>query len=308
MILRLILGLLCAFSLFAQTPLPPPPLAHIVLLGDPHLPGKRFEQKETILQTINHWDDVTMVVALGDLCEKTGSQEEYEIVKNYFSKLKHPLKVITGNHDFIYDDIPDSQGQLKHASKEIQQQKLDFFKKSFGLEQLYYSIEQSPYLLIFLSADDPKHLAQISKEQIAWLKKTLEENSKKPTIIFFHAPLERTLDNYHKWINTPDFVAQPLEDIKSIILQNPQAILWASGHTHTSFERSRLLSTEYTFYEQAIFNLHNSDLNKEEIVTRSLLLYPDRIVIKAYNHAQNRWIEDTEPFLMLNNIHWQRRP
>ena len=45
-----------------------------------------------------------MVVALGDLCSQTGTREEYETVKTYFSKLKHSLFPITGNHDFIYED------------------------------------------------------------------------------------------------------------------------------------------------------------------------------------------------------------
>ncbi len=308
MILRFILGLLCACSLFAKPNLDTTSaLSHIVLLGDPHIPGKNLDHKENVLATINQWEDVTMVVALGDLCEQTGTQEEYDEVKSYFSKIKHPLKVITGNHDFIYKDLRDSNGQLKHAPIQIQEQKLNLFKKTFGLEELYYSVDQDPYLLIFLSADSPNHLAEISDKQLSWLKKTLEENANKPTLIFFHAPLEGTLEPYHQWINTPNFVAQPMEAIKSLLIQNPQAILWASGHTHTSVERSHLLSTAITFYQNTIFNLHNSDLNKDEIVTHSLFLYPDRVVIRAYNHAKNQWIEDFKPFLMLNNIPWHKQ-
>ena len=301
MIRRLFLGFLLSCPLFgiAQNP----PLAHIVLLGDPHLPGKNFNKKEQMLETINQWDDVNMVVTLGDLCEKTGTKEEYSKAYNFFSNLKHPLKPITGNHDFIYEDNLDKNGNLNNAKEEIQKQKLELFKKTFSLKELYYTVEQDPYLLIFLSADDgKKYLAEISAEQLSWLKKTLEENRKKPTIIFFHAPLENTLNTYGKWINTPNFVAQPIEDVKNIILENSQVFLWASGHTHTSFERSSTLPKEISTYKNTIFNLHNSDLNKNEIVTHSLFLYNDKVIIKAYNHTQNKWIEAFERSLSLENL------
>lgn len=300
MIRWLILGLLLTCSLFATTQTPP--LAHIVLLGDPHLPGKNVEKKEQMLQTINQWNDVSMVVALGDLCEKTGTQEEYAYVKAFFSHLKHPLKPITGNHDFIYKDALDDEGNLKHASHKIQQKKLELFQQTFSLEKLYYSIQQEPYLLIFLSANEPKHLAQISEEELLWFKTTLQENAHKPTIVFFHAPLENTLETYRDWVNTPNFVAQPAEEIKNIILENPQAFLWVSGHTHTSFERSSALPNEISTYKNTIFNLHNSDLNKDEIVTHSLFLYNDKVIIKAYNHSQHKWIENFERSLSLENL------
>ena len=40
---------------------------HLVILGDPHLPGRNIEQKEQVLAKINSWDDVEMVVAIGDM-------------------------------------------------------------------------------------------------------------------------------------------------------------------------------------------------------------------------------------------------
>ena len=73
-------------SLFAQTP-----YTHIVLLGDPHIPGKNSALKEEVIQTINNWKDVDMVIALGDLCEDRGTKEEYAFVKAYFSKLTKPF-------------------------------------------------------------------------------------------------------------------------------------------------------------------------------------------------------------------------
>ncbi len=283
--LKLFLTLFYACSLYAAQ--------HIVLLGDPHLPGKALEKKERVLETLNQWSDVEMVVALGDLCSQTGTKEEYESVKNYFSKLKHPLYPISGNHDFIYEDALDENKKLKHASLEIQMQKLETFKETLNLPSLYYSLEKEPYLLIFLSADSPKHLAQLSKEQLKWFENLLKNHPTKPTIVFFHAPLDATLDTYKHWVNTPNFVAQPVEKLKFIITQNPQLFLWVSGHTHTSpLEPS--FASPINLYENRITNIHNTDMNKETIWTNSLFLHHDKVVIKTYNHTQNHWEDSLE--------------
>jgi hypothetical protein len=50
---------------------------HLVVLGDPHLPGKNIEAKERVIQNIISWDDVDMVIAVGDICEDRGTVEEY---------------------------------------------------------------------------------------------------------------------------------------------------------------------------------------------------------------------------------------
>jgi predicted phosphodiesterase len=42
--------------------------ARIVLLGDPHLPGRLLEKKRQLIADINSWPDVSLVVALGDIC------------------------------------------------------------------------------------------------------------------------------------------------------------------------------------------------------------------------------------------------
>lgn len=234
MLKQLLFGLLTALSLYGGT--------HIVVLGDPHLAGKHPQMKEEVLEHINQWKDVDMVVAMGDLCSKTGTVEEYTYVKTYFSKLKKPLSVITGNHDFIYMDELDSNDKLQHASKEIQEAKLKRFQTTFNLPKLYYSMVKESYLLLFLSADDPNHLAELSKEQLAWLEQELQSHPKMPTIVFFHAPLENTLETYNRWVNTPNFVAQPKKKIHELLQANPQLFLWVSGHTNTSAKEASFAS------------------------------------------------------------------
>lgn len=267
------------------------PLHHIVVLGDPHIPGKRMESKEAVLQTINQWKDVSSVVAIGDVCSQTGTREEYEMVKAYFAKLSHPLYPITGNHDFIYEDALDHNGKLKHASIEIQKEKLEMFQKTFGLSQRYYTVVNEPYRLIFLSADTPKYLSGLSDEQLQWFNNELTSHSQTPTVVFFHAPLKDTLETYKHWVNTPSFIAQPSEKIKAILEKNPHVFLWVSGHTHTSPQEASFASP-INRYENQLTNIHNTDMNKETIWTNSLLLYPDKIVVKTYNHTTQTWLEE----------------
>lgn len=283
--LKYFLGLLTALSLYSAS-------THIVILGDPHLPGKHPQMKEEVLEHINQWKDVAMVVAIGDLCSQTGTMEEYAYVKAYFSKLTKSLHVITGNHDFIYTDELDENQKFKHASLEIQEAKLKRFQTTFGLSKLYYSVEQAPYLLLFLSADDPTYLSKLSDEQFAWFENELRNHPKTPTIVFFHAPLNNTLESYKHWVNTPNFIAQPTEKIQTLLQANSQLFLWVSGHTHTPATEPSFASSINQYGH--VTNIHNSDMNKDVIWTNSLFLEENFVSIKTYDHSQQKWLNALE--------------
>jgi hypothetical protein len=78
------------------------PYHHLLILGDPHLPGKYMQAKENVIRKINSWDDVDMVIAVGDICEDRGTDEEYAAVKIFFEKLNKPLRL--RRHDVIYSN------------------------------------------------------------------------------------------------------------------------------------------------------------------------------------------------------------
>jgi len=266
---------------------------HLVVLGDPHLPGDQIKNKEHVISTINTWDDVDMVIAVGDLCEERGTDEEYDNVKKFFLKLKRPFFPIVGNHDFIYSDNLDSRGEKIKAGPETRGAKLQKFGNTFGLKDNTYSKSAGKYHLIFLSLDSPGHLAEISEKQLVWLQSELDRNKKKPTIIFFHAPLDGTLRNYNKYANTFDFIAQPSKKIKDLLMASPQVFLWVSGHTHTS-PKEETFASAINVYEKRVTNIHNTDMNRETIWTNSLFLYPDKVVVKTYNHKKSMWLPEVE--------------
>ena len=260
---------------------------HLVILGDPHIPGKNISPKQKVIATINEWPDVDGVVAVGDLCEDLGTREEYDAVRQFFAQLNKPFYPVTGNHDYLYEDQRSFKGTRVKASSSFNKEKLQRFKETFSLPELKYTKKVGPYLLIFLSVDDfrSNFLAAISGDTLDWLRSELARHKTDPTIIFFHAPLMGTLLDYNANANRPNFVAQPENKIRQLILQNPQIFLWVSGHTHTPATNESYAS-DINLYEKQVTNIHNCDMNRETIWTNSLYLFPDRVVVKTFDHKK----------------------
>jgi predicted MPP superfamily phosphohydrolase len=150
------------------------PPYHLVVLGDPHLPGKFLPAKERVLQTINSWADVDAVAVLGDICEEAGTAVEYAAAKQFFATLTKPAFFIAGNHDYIY--------------------------------------------------------------------------------------------------------------------KNPQVFLWVAGHMHVSATNQSFRS-DVNVYERQVTTIHATDMNRERIWTDSLFFYPDRVVVKTFDHKTGAWME-----------------
>ncbi len=271
----------------------------LVILGDPHLPGKEALAKENVIQTINSWDDVDRVVVLGDICYGLGTSDEYAYAKRFFSSLKKPACFINGNHDYIYDEGLDPKGKKRKGSADNRDRKLKLFKETFNLPERYYSIKTGNYFLIFLSVDDleSNDLARISQVQLNWLRSELDRNKGFPTIIFFHAPLKGTLYDYNERVNTASYVIQPQENIRELIDRNSQIFLWVSGHTHTP-ATSKSYASEINLYEKQVTNVHNCDMNRRTIWTNSLYLYPDKVSVRTFNHQKEIWMDQLERIII----------
>jgi 3',5'-cyclic-AMP phosphodiesterase len=269
------------------------PYHHLLILGDPHLPGKHIGAKERILREIGSWDDLEGVIALGDLCADRGTEEEYAAVKDFFGKLGKPLQPVAGNHDVLYEDLPDPKGKRVRANPETIERKLRRFRETFGLPAIHDARMVGPYLLVFLSTDRWGSLAGISETQFEWLRKTLDEHPRTPTLIFFHAPLRGTLRDYNGYANTFNFIAQPAEGIHDLLQVHPQVFLWVSGHMHTTPEEESFASP-INLYDNRVTNVHAPDMNRKTIWTLSLFLHPDRVIVRTYNHKAGIWLKDVE--------------
>ena len=274
---------------------------HLVILGDPHLPGRDLENKKQVLKEINSWDDVESVIAVGDICEVFGTDAEYAQATDFFSTLHKPLFPIAGNHDYFYRSPSGPERELVAGSQASQQEKLRKFRETFGLKNYYYSTKVGGYTLIFLSADHDRYLSGMSAQEITWFRAELAKKPQQPTIIIFHGPLAGTLRTYKPFINTPDFIAQPVETIHEILVSHPQVFLWVSGHTHTSpLEES--YASPVNVYAGQVTNIHNKDMNRGVIWTNSLFLYPDKVVIKTFDHHEEKWCPELERVIMLPKL------
>lgn len=302
--------LICFLSLsfFQSTVFATADYYRIAILGDPHLPfsterfndpvkqEKVFATKLKVRNDINSWDDVALVAVVGDIVAESGSTLEYDSAKQYFADFSAPIMPVTGNHDFVYADRQTSSGKLIRGDSSSRGLKLERFREAFGLKHLSYTKELGPYLLVFLSleSDNPAFLlAQYSPEQLQWLREQLQKQPDKPTLIFSHPPLKDTLLPYNKSANTPSFYAQPHHEIHQLLADYPQIFLWVSGHTHTPPNNVNFHS-ENNLFDGRVWNIHNTDMDRETIWTRSLYLYPDKVVVRTFNHRTGQWLDDVE--------------
>ncbi len=266
---------------------------HVVVLGDPHVPGRHLAQKEKALQVISAWPDVDLVVAVGDLCADRGTMEEYEETKRFFRRLAKPFLPIPGNHDVVYRDATGEHGRRVRGDEATRAEKRRRFREAFGLPADYHSRREGGYLLVFLAPERAEHLVEMSYRQVEWLRSELMKNRGTPTIVFFHAPLRGTLPDYNLRVNTPDYTAQPSGKIHEVLMENPQVFLWVSGHTHTVPTKDGFASA-VNVYEKRVTNIHNPDMNRARIWTNSLYLFPDRVVVRTHDHGTGSWLPDLE--------------
>jgi 3',5'-cyclic-AMP phosphodiesterase len=294
--MKILIGL-CALLLLTGSLLSPAAAQEkayygVGLIGDPHLPGKNLPDKISALQTFDGWPDIDRVVVLGDICKESGTPEEYAAAKAFFGLLRKPARFIAGNHDYIYGDEKNSLGNRVKALPNTRRAKLERFTETFGLSNVYGSERLGGYLMVYLSTDDldSAHLTQISDGQFAWLQKRLAENKTVPTIIFFHGPLAGTLYKYNEQANSPSFIAQPAGRLHNLILENKQIFLWISGHMHVP-ATSESFNAPVNLYEGRVMNIHNPDMERKKIWTNVLHLYPDRVVIRTWDHAKADWLD-----------------
>ena len=267
----------------------------VVIMSDVHYPSKTSSEKNTkerqqrinnklkTADLVNSWRDVDLTVFLGDIVAKTGNTTDYTEAKSYVNRITKPKALITGNHEYTYSDNMNNEKLVKATSAE-RAVKLDRFKKTFQIDELYYTKNLGKYLLIFLSINAIKsnYSTAISDEELAWFAQTLSANKNKPTIVFFHAPLFGTLENYNEIINTPNYIAQPQDKLNDLLINNAQILIWVSGHTHTKATNPSF-NSPINEYGGKILDLHNSTLDGKQIWLNSLYLYPNKIVIRTYD-------------------------
>lgn len=288
---------------------------HILVISDFHYPTKSrtsfdaetkarvIANKEKVIGDISKWKDVELFALLGDYVADGGSGSEYAAAKELMGRLQKPFVAVAGNHEYSYVDNRDAKGKLAMASPEMRKAKYNQFKDMFGITgDVYQSRVVGKYLLIFLNPDvDTKQLVEMNQRQMDWLKAELAAHPNMPTIVFCHAPLLGTLLNYEEDINEPKKVAQPVAAISEILEQNPQVFMWVSGHTHTCPETPSF-NHPVNLYQGRVINIHNPSWEQETIWTNSLFLFPDKVVVRTFNHNEGRWVDSLDRVIQTSHI------
>ena len=277
---------------------------HVVVLSDVHLPGGNLEGKEKVIEDINSWETVDMTTVLGDIVETYGSEEQYAFAKAFLGKLDKPLKVVAGNHEYIYVDgylLNEETGcHLKETRPDMRKKKLDRYKRTWELDKTFYSERLGNYLLVFLTVDNlyTQNYTEMSFCQLRWLDDLLRDNRETPTIIFFHGPLKGTYSDKRINKRNPDSNdAEPSGIIKEILRKNRQVFLWVAGHKHIRATAEDYAS-EINLYDDHIWVIHNSTWalppEIDTFWTNSLFLYPDHVKVRTYDHKKKDWIKQLD--------------
>ncbi len=274
----------------------------IVVLGDPHLPGRNLDAKLNLIREINSWNDVDLVVSIGDICSGFGTESEYKFASNFLRQIEKPFFTLIGNHDNYYSDL----GFIP-ASKAERKEKFKRFKKAFPEQELYFSQEFGSYKLIFLALDglDSPLYSALSKCQLDWFNDELGKEPDRKTVVFCHAPLwsEDVLKLYPPAIN---YIAQPASELKKVVLSHPQIKAWVAGHVHFGMKKE-LVEHRFNLYEGKIFNFIVCDLDgfsvldmsirpqfHDDLWTRSLYFYKDKLVCRTYDHRLKMELKNLE--------------
>lgn len=186
---------------------------HIVEKDRHWLSEPLTETNERLIRVVAHLNQMNpqpdVVILTGDASD-TGTEAAYTHLKELLSRLKIPVYVIPGNHD----------------CREEMRKAFTSYMPSKGF--LHYVIDNYPIRLICLDTHvEGKDHGYICEERSAWLEKTLQKGSEKPTLIFMHHPLSKV---GHKLFDNMLCFTPP--HFKQIMSKQHQLLGFISGHYH----------------------------------------------------------------------------
>jgi 3',5'-cyclic AMP phosphodiesterase CpdA len=238
----------------------------------------------------------------GDIAD-TGTAAQHDAFKKVLSTVTRPeqMLVTTGNHEFYDKEASDGE-------------ELRRFTDAFGLQKPY-SHRVAGGIHFVMLADEmykqaPKNgdWAWLTPEQLRWFEQVLAENRDKFTVVCLHQPLQDTI--VWSFGNNNFAGCGQISEIRAIVKKNPQVKLWLSGHTHMGAEIPGNIATKdgvayvglgSTFYQFTPSEApedqggwpggsgFRKDLSASE--SRFLEVWPDRVVVKARDHARQAWID-----------------
>ncbi len=197
-------------------------------------------------------EGVDMILQGGDLLaeafvtprERVAPQIE-GVTRILKEEVKVPIYHAIGNHDIWGWDKAES-----HTTGSEEGWGKAWYMQALGMEKPYYSFDRNGWHFVVLDNIQPykekDYTAKLDSDQYSWLKKDLEANSEKPTVILSHAPILSVGAFFDGSFTTGDWVVShsvmqiDAQRLKNLFRKNPQVKLALSGHTH--------------LYDQALYN------------------------------------------------------
>ncbi|MBP7634773.1 metallophosphoesterase [Candidatus Ozemobacteraceae bacterium] len=261
----------------------------IGVLSDLHIRKDNLDGLESAIKAINSLAGMNAVAITGDLNSKVASPDEFDLVRSNIGKFNVPVFAITGNHDYIYNDTINKDGKKSRATKKIRREKLERFRAQLHQKGIRYSLKAGGHLLIFLSLDalEGKPLAQLSDASMEFLKKTLDENPKLPTVIFCHAPLTGSYDR-NTDLGPIHGNIQPADKIRSLLKKHSQVFLWVAGHLHIRPGSKDFCSASNKV--DGVTVLHVPNILSKEAWVQTIRLSPEAAVVRTYSTRTKKFL------------------
>lgn len=286
------------------------PIFTAVVISDPHVdvknPIKWFPMmmlKFALRDSQKSTRKPDAFISVGDTTSR-GHEINWGMAKKCFDKYPDPAKNIilaVGNHDCWND------GAFVEAKRVF----LEYFEKicKKKQEKTYFSYDINGCKLVFLGNEDNSGCdAQISDEQIEWLKAELENADKaKPILIFCHQSfnqkhgLPKTWEKeLRDWPINEGGIGERSDEIEAILKQYKN-VYYFSGHVHMGFSgENSLKNNGYSSFEEdgelvrvnvpslSSGNHHGED---NSCCTGLVIeIYEDKVVLRPRNFRKRKFI------------------
>lgn len=226
-------------------------------------------------QSINPSYDALAVV--GDFTDN-GNILQYSkfmsLLNNNKVKGSEPV-IATGNHEYFTGNS-------------------SLFVSQTGMPSLYYDKWIKGYHFITLGSEKGGLSAELSQNQLNWLKATLAKDTdkNKPIFLFLHQPLPNTVFGSESWGNINQ--AQQLQDI---LKEYPQVVMF-SGHSHYVLQHQRtMFQKDITSFNTGSvrYLMTEDDGYADPTLSQGLYVqvFKDKVEVKCREFTSHQWVGKT---------------
>lgn len=234
---------------------------------------------QDLIKNLNASPKLNFAVFGGDLIEnREGNLDDLAVFSDTMFSFKAPYYVIFGDReanlasDYIKKDFA-----------------VEFWKNGFSNKNLNYWVQEPEPNVLLIGLDtsvEKKFAGEIPQEEINWLKKTLEDNKQKFTIIAMHHPA--VLPDPQ---NIETFGISNAQEFLKVVQANPQVKLVLAGHHHINYAK-RINSTLF-------LDLPSVVTYPNEYAT--LDVYPDKVEVTRKKIIYKQMIAKSKKLLPLTD-------